>query len=248
MFCEDEEPKEVRTTIEGEPITEPKRRKRGRPKGAKNKNPRVGYDKMGHKLQAQAYKEFLDSGDISAIEPNDIVACIEVIRNRRSRHSGKGVGSQGKYEHVEDLSFAIEAYWDFIAVSWAKGIDVIPDIEGVASFIGVSRNTMREWELRNYKNFAQVLAQLRTDIASTKKQLALRGKIPPVVFATDFNNNHDYVQKQEVAITPTPYVEQISTEDLKKKYLDNVKLSAIEVSKEPLKIDSTFQEVKQENI
>jgi hypothetical protein len=46
-----------------------------------------------------------------------------------------------------------------------------------------------------------VANNIRNSIAACKKQMALNGEIPPVVFAIDFNNNHDYVQsKNQVQI------------------------------------------------
>jgi hypothetical protein len=41
---------------------------------------------------------------------------------------------------------------------------------------------------------ARIGNNVRTAISMCKKQLAFDGQIPPVVFAIDFNNNHDYIQ------------------------------------------------------
>jgi hypothetical protein len=43
-------------------------------------------------------------------------------------------------------------------------------------------------------------------IASAKKQLALNGKIPPVLFMFDSANNHGYVNTNEYKITATSTV------------------------------------------
>jgi hypothetical protein len=60
---------------------------------------------------------------------------------------------------------------------------------------------------------------VKNQLAYCKKQLALKGKIPPIVFATDFNNNHGYTQKQEIAVSmPDPMGQATDPTTLSGKY------------------------------
>ena len=62
------------------------------------------------------------------------------------------------------------------------------------SFAGISRETLNNWETARPGAYSDTIKRLKTSIAAFKKQLAFAGKIPPIVFATDMNNNHGYTQ------------------------------------------------------
>ena len=70
----------------------------------------------------------------------------------------------------------------------------------------------------NSVEMARVGHNVRNAIALCKKQLAFTGQIPPVVFAIDFNNNHDYIQsknqlevKAEYAIDAQESINEIAS-------------------------------------
>ena len=78
---------------------------------------------------------------------------------------------------------------------------------------------MWEWERNNTRGFTATIEQAKNDIAACKKQIGLQGKIPPLVLAMDFNNNHGYTQRQEVVVTPNnPLGDAVSNEELLAKY------------------------------
>lgn len=126
-----------------------------------------------------------------------------------------------KYGSLEELQQKIIEYWEYLENANQNGVALIPDMEGVCSFLGISRTTFRTWERENFQGFAETLAQVRNDIAACKKQLGLQNKIPAIVMAMDFNNNHDYVQKQEVQVaTPNLLGETTAIPELAAKYMD----------------------------
>lgn len=138
--------------------------------------------------------------------------------NMQRRLDGKALP---KYSSVEQLQQKIIEYWEYLENANQNGIALIPDMEGVCSFLGISRTTFRTWERENFQGFAETLAQVRNDIAACKKQLGLQNKIPAIVMAMDFNNNHDYVQKQEVQVaTPNLLGESTKIPELAEKYMD----------------------------
>lgn len=140
-----------------------------------------------------------------------------------------------KYDTVEQLQDAITNYFIYIADCNQKGAKLIPDVEGLCSFIGVPRRTLLFWETENKNNFAPTISQTKNFIAAYKKQLGFNGEIPPIIFATDFNNNHDYVNpKNQIEITARP-VETIDKEALIREALSmpTERLQIAETKKDP---------------
>lgn len=147
------------------------------------------------------------------------------IQNMRRR---KGGGTP-KYESVEELEEAIIAYWEYLDVQMRDGVEVMPDVEGLCTFLGVDRVTLNGWEKNDYRGFRSVIGQAKNDIAAGKKQLALRGRVAPLFAVADFNNNHGYTQKQEVVVAPVnPLGEQQATPQIMERYRDLIEEKPIE--------------------
>lgn len=82
-----------------------------------------------------------------------------------------------------------------------QGLTIIPDIEDFCLFSGLSRPGFFSLCSGHDQEMAICANNIRNAIATCKKQMAFDGQIPPVVFAIDFNNNHDYVQaKNQVQV------------------------------------------------
>ena len=104
-------------------------------------------------------------------------------------------------DHPDAFDREIYKYFVDIQIKNENGIEITPDIEDFCLFVGVSRESLQKMRFANAEIGKRVEA-VRNAIAACKKQLAMDGKIPPVVLAIDFNNNHDYVQaKSEVQIS-----------------------------------------------
>ena len=95
---------------------------------------------------------------------------------------------------VEEFTEVAEKYILYIKDRAAEGVRLVPDVEGFCSFAGISRETLNNWETARPGAYSDTIKRLKTSIAAFKKQLAFAGKIPPIVFATDMNNNHGYTQ------------------------------------------------------
>lgn len=133
-------------------------------------------------------------------------------------------GRPRKYDTVEELIEAVQQYYQYIVDANADGTPLIPDIEGLCAFIQISRSQLFRWEHERGEDFRNTIALIKNQIAAAKKQLALQGSIPPIVFATDFNNNHGYVQKQDVnIIAPVSALgESVDTDRLAVEYAETV--------------------------
>lgn len=167
-------------------------------------------------IRIQTYRRFKEDIDYLPIDPDEMVTMLEFEKNNCKR-----IGRPPVFSCIEELQGAIEAFWDYLIHANRNGNALIPDVEGLASFLGVSRDTLNEWERNNFQGFASTIKRAKNSIASCKKQLALKGRIPTIVFATDFNNNHGYTQKQEVVLTPNnPLGEQLQPQELAERYGD----------------------------
>ena len=130
--------------------------------------------------------------DYSPVGQNDIADALGQIR----------IVSRGgvrpyvipKFGSGAELLGAIDAYWDFIYRVNSDGRKIYPDVEGLASFLRVSRNTLMSWRRgETNREFAPVIETALNDIASVKKQLALGGNLPPLIYLNDMQNNHGYL-------------------------------------------------------
>jgi len=151
------------------------------------------FDADGQRKQAKARRQKVDyfTGD------DDKIAMVGAIQNRNNT-------ATIEVQSVDELKGIIDAYWEYIMQSYKDGHDIDPDWEGFCSYFGESRETLENWIRTNHKEFGHTLSVLKNDIASFKKYSALHGKIPPMSFAIDMNNNHGYVQnKNTVEINVT---------------------------------------------
>ena len=97
-------------------------------------------------------------------------------------------------ETVEEFRTVAENYINYIKERALQGVRLIPDIEGFCAFAGISRETLNDWERTRPGAYSDTIKIFKNTVAAYKKQLAFNGEIPPIVFATDFNNNHGYTQ------------------------------------------------------
>lgn len=184
---------------------------------AKQKSLETAYrDERG--VRKQVYRRFKEEVDYLPIEQNEMITILEFAKAATKR-----MGRPPIFESVEELQEAIEGYWDYLIKANNNGNALIPDVEGLAAFLHIDRSTLFDWERTNYNGFSTTIKETKNYIAMSKKQLALHGKIPPIVFATDFNNNHGYTQKQQLEIsTPSPMGDMISKEELEAKVASDV--------------------------
>lgn len=156
-------------------------------------------DSEGSRLQR--YKRFKEGIDYAPIEPDAMVEqCKQAQFNMTEV---KRIGQPPKYPTIADFVDGVNAYYEYLIEQTEKGVKLIPDIEGLCMFLGICRDTLRTWKTTRSPAYSATINVAYTQIMAIKKQLALTGKIPPMVFAIDANNNHGYTQKQEITVTPS---------------------------------------------
>jgi hypothetical protein len=162
-------------------------------------------DEMG--VRKQTYRRFKEGRDYEGIEAQETAAMLELMRigifgEEIETETGERVrvARPRKYNTVQELQEGINNYIKFIQDKAVEGVKLVPDVEGLCCYLGISRSTLFEWQRTRSAEFSNTINTTLNAIASYKKQLAINGKIPPIVFATDFNNNHGYVQQHNIDI------------------------------------------------
>ena len=168
----------------------------------------------------QKYRRFHEGKDYDAVEPDEMIAlCDMAIQNIQAYATNEMEGRPRKYETVESFIEAAKGYLEYIKDANVDGVRIIPDVEGLCGYMGIARSTLFDWQTRRSVRYSDAIKSVLNFMAGFKKQLALKGKIPPVTFATDFNNNHGYTQKQEVVVTPNTPLGETPPEKLPEKYI-----------------------------
>ena len=109
-----------------------------------------------------------------------------------------------RYETPDDLVRALEKWEQSTAERIRNGEEIIPDAEGMCSFLGISMATLKSWRKGDMGDAFRNIAEVELNrIAAIKNQLALKGAIPPIIWATQMNNVHGYTQAKNVEIEVT---------------------------------------------
>lgn len=154
-----------------------------------------------HGVRIQKYRRFKEGEDYEAVEPDEMVALTQnILDNLDAIDEAERIGRPRKYETVGEFKEIVRGYINYIRDANIDKVKLIPDIEGLCAYMGIDRVTLLDWENHRDSVYSNTIKSVKNQLAFFKKQLALKGKIPPIVFATDFNNNHGYVQKQEISI------------------------------------------------
>lgn len=76
---------------------------------------------------------------------------------------------------------------------------IIPDIESWCNYLGINRSTLNRYAKRS-EDWQFLIENVKNGIGAIKKQLALKGDIPPIMAIFDLTNNHGYVNTNEFKI------------------------------------------------
>jgi hypothetical protein len=187
-----------------------------------NKPSNIQYrDERG--VRIQVYRRFKEGEDYEAVQPDEMIALTQnILDNLDAIDEAERIGRPRKYETLAEFKEIVRGYINYIRDANVDGVKLIPDIEGLCAFMGIDRSTLFEWERSRDPAYSNAIKSVKNQMAFFKKQLALKGKIPALTFATDFNNNHGYTQKQEVTVIPkNPLGDNMSPEDVRK-YADSL--------------------------
>lgn len=108
---------------------------------------------------------------------------------------------------------------------------LIPDIEGWATYLGITRRTLLNYEKCRGEEWSEYIGLVKGAITSCKKQLAFRQKIPTVLAMFDLTNNSGYVNSSEFRLAPEQPTERRISPNAELPKLGVVKDSFIELPK-----------------
>ena len=173
-------------------------------------------------MRLQVYQRFTEGVHYEPIDQDQMAALLDFCGKCISIHRGM----KPQYKYLDEFLGMCDAYWELMKRYNDDGIKLIPDVESFCAFSGVDRDTLMSWGNGNSDKEEGFTVAVKTNwnmMAACKKQLAFNGKIPPLVFATDFNNNHGYTQKQETTITVrNPFASTTDAKELSEKYAATV--------------------------
>lgn len=175
----------------------------GRPLGAKDKTPRKG--NSGKNLPGNL-KEYIEKNEKKEEVTRIVKESVQYFRR-------KGVKTN------EEIAEGLDQYF---ADCVANG--QIPTVEDMALALGTTRQTLWEWENKVTQNpeRAEMINRAKEIIAAIDAKLAVEGKITPVTYIFRSKNYYGMRDQQEVVLSPVnPLGEDVDTEKLKQKYLEN---------------------------
>lgn len=177
------------------------------------------------KLQARMTSSLRNKkrGECEPIKTGDMTASLNLIIESVVKYHGR----QCKYPPTsKGLDDFVQKSIDFFDYCNEVNADpelekkLIPDVESWALYLGTTRTTIFEYEKRGGE-WSEAIAFFKNAIGSAKKQMALNGKIPPVLYIFDSTNNHGYVNAAEFKMEAKTTVQTSEQTQLERELVDN---------------------------
>ena len=137
------------------------------------------------------------------MEPNDTNAILDLIITKSTDRLGRPCQYENTKKGLEDFIQNTLDYFEYVnSVNSNPDMErqLVPDIESWAVFLGITRATIFNYEQRGV-DWRDTIQYYKGCIASVKKNLALNFKVPPMIMAFDFCNNHGYINTSEYKLT-----------------------------------------------
>ena len=139
----------------------------------------------------------------------------EVIKRKSYKPTIYADSEEGLRQFCSDVG----RYFDYLsglnADQCEESQKVIPSIEGLCAFCGMSRKTLWKYYKNRGQQWQDSIDYIKTCLASVKIQLAQRYKIPPSVLFFDLVNNYDYQNTYSVKIEEsTNYEERLTNQQI----------------------------------
>lgn len=156
-----------------------------------------------------------NKGQCELATGSDIEAISDIVRTALKNTGGRPAVFPNTKEGIQDFRTQSISYFDYVAqVNAGREAEkaVIPDVENWATYLGLTRQSIFRYEQRS-EEWKDTIQLFKNAIASYKKEMALHYKIPPMVFAFDMANNHNYINTSEFKMT----VEAVPTKEQEQK-------------------------------
>lgn len=108
-------------------------------------------------------------------------------------------------EGLESLKEAAAAYFEYLNTQNQNKDDdsrfLLPDVEGLCSYIGISRMTLHTYETSRSAAWTEAIQYIKTVIFSFRKQLASYYRLSTTLEIFNLKNNFGYTDKSELEVT-----------------------------------------------
>lgn len=154
------------------------------------------YSRAELEIQERARLQWMAKIDWNGFGQNQLSEYVGMVFYNRTRNRG---ARETSFSCGPELAGAIDAYWCLLMELAEHKHTNIPDVESLADFLGVSRETLLRWR-RGEANleFVDPLNVAFNEIAQVKKQLAYNGRINGLMYLSDMQNNHGYIANQKI--------------------------------------------------
>ena len=156
------------------------------------------------------------------METDDTTAILDMIIDKSTERMGRPSQYPNDKRGLEEFIQNTVSYFEHVnSINSNPDMErkLIPDIESWAVFLGITRATIFNYEQRG-NDWREVIAYYKNAIASVKKQLALNFKIPPMIMAFDFCNNHEYINTSEYKLTTKVETSDTDTNRLERELVE----------------------------
>lgn len=127
-------------------------------------------------------------------------ASIQAFKRGIVAYEDSEIGLRRFRKDSENYLTYVQATNESAARNNTGGGGAIPDIEAWAAHLGITRMTISRYERRG-GDWETTIANMKGIITACKKQLALAGKMPPVLAIFDLTNNSGYINASEFKLT-----------------------------------------------
>lgn len=156
---------------------------------------------------SKVIKPFKNKGECLQLEQNDLQGICQFAIESLKRHGGHNA----KYDRTEAerqrfLNDCIAYFQCLYDANQDKEQDqmLIPSIEGLCLFLGISRTTLFNYCNRS-DDWQETVNMARNAVATARTELATHYKIPPLLHLFDMVNNHKgYYNTSQFVISAEP--------------------------------------------
>lgn len=168
--------------------------------------------------ELRPYKEI--SKDLSVDETTAALdMTTTILRNLGGRPFKYANTEEGLQDFIEN-SLGYFTYLQSANSKLDEKQQIIPDIEGYCLWLGICRSTLKTYHDRGGE-WQRVIDLHKEGIASVKKQLMLKGRIPSVMGIFDLTNNHSYYNTNSFVIeNKTTADKEDNTNDLEERIME----------------------------
>ena len=171
--------------------------------------------------ELQQYKTH-KSAKCLPMETDDTTAILDMIIEKSTERMGRPCQYENNKRGLDTFIQGTISYFEHVnAINSNPDMErkLIPDIESWAVYLGITRATIFNYEQRD-SQWRDVIQYYKNAIASVKKQLALNFKIPPMIMAFDFTNNHNYCNTNEFKLTTEVKTSDTDTNKLERELVE----------------------------